>query len=929
MKKMIVFMLASLLYSGTGYSAFIPVSERSVLSDFVELEISFPSLPHVCQENDFLCGDVNEDGMVNVLDIISLVNHIMGGNPSPFDLEAADINADAGINILDIIALVNIIMQVQGIPCGCVAPVVYGGQTYTTVQIGDQCWFRENLNVGAMIFSDYPGRYQQTDNGIIEKYCYNNDPAQCELYAGLYEWPEAMQYVTTEGAQGICPVEWHIPTDNEWKVLEGTLDSQFPIGDPEWDYTGWRGQDAGGSLKEIGTINWTPPNSGANNESGFTGLPGGYRDGYGYYFMGLGNFGQFWSSSECSAGYTWSRELYYEYPTVHRLDYDKANGFSIRCLKGCWPEPTQAHAGPDQLNIAGTSTTLAGNTPIEGDGLWAIVSGTGATIVSPSNPTSQFQGVADQEYVLSWTVSTICGSSSDMVTISFASDGTFECGDMLMDVRDGQSYETVQIGYQCWMAQNLNIGTMVSGTIEQSNNGTMEKYCYNNDEGNCNTYGGLYSWDEAMQYSTTEGVQGICPADWHLPTDEQWSVLNDFLGGSTVAGGKMKSTGNTGNGTGLWYPPNTGATNESGFTGLPGGYREAISGTFKTLTQRGYFWSSTTYTAIPIYSWNYRLHYINAELYRSYAGKEDGRSVRCIYACEPLPSQAEAGPDQTIYGTSTTLAGNTPSTGTGAWTILSGTGGTITDPASPTSDFQGLACTTYALSWQICTSCGCTSDTVLISFAPVVSFTCGDILEDCRDGQSYATVQIGDQCWMAKNLNTGTMVVGTIEQSDNGTVEKNCYENESGNCDTYGGLYQWHEAMEYETAEGVRGICPYGWHIPTDGEWTVLTTYLGGNSVAGGKMKSTGTLEEATGLWYAPNTGATNESGFTGLPGGSRSSTGSLFLGIHADGSFWSSSRHYTDFVWFRRLIFNSAAIERSDSTFGDDGFSVRCIRDN
>ena len=123
---------------------------------------------------------------------------------------------------------------------------------------------------------------------------------------------------------------------------------------------------------------------------------------------------------------------------------------------------------------------------------------------------------------------------------------------------------------------------------------------------------------------------------------------------------------------------------------------------------------------------------------------------------------------------------------------------------------------------------------------------------------------------MAENLNIGTTISGATDMANNSIIEKYCNENNTANCDTYGGLYQWNEMMEYSTTPGVQGICPTGWHLPTDAEWTVLTSYLGGESIAGGKMKTTGTIEAGTGLWYAPNNGATNSSGFSALPGGYR-----------------------------------------------------------
>ena len=121
------------------------------------------------------------------------------------------------------------------IPCKGTPTVTYEGQVYNTIQIFNQCWLKVNLNVGTMI----PGTEEMTDNGIIEKYCYNNEPDSCTKYGGLYQWNEMMQYVTQQGTQGICPPDWHLPTDEEWKVLEGAVDSQYGIGDYTWDVNGF------------------------------------------------------------------------------------------------------------------------------------------------------------------------------------------------------------------------------------------------------------------------------------------------------------------------------------------------------------------------------------------------------------------------------------------------------------------------------------------------------------------------------------------------------------------------------------------------------------------------------------------------------------------------------------------------------------------
>lgn len=142
------------------------------------------------------------------------------------------------------------------IPCPGLDSLLYEGQWYHTIQVGGQCWLKENLNVGEMI----PGSQTQSNNGTIEKYCYVNSTAKCDDFGGLYCWQEMMQYSTGQGARGICPEGWHIPTDEEIKVLEGMVDSSYPIGHQVWNQTSWRGEDAGKNLKS--TYGWNSNGNG-------------------------------------------------------------------------------------------------------------------------------------------------------------------------------------------------------------------------------------------------------------------------------------------------------------------------------------------------------------------------------------------------------------------------------------------------------------------------------------------------------------------------------------------------------------------------------------------------------------------------------------------------------------------------------------------
>jgi uncharacterized protein (TIGR02145 family) len=179
----------------------------------------------------------------------------------------------------------------------------------------------ENLNVGTRI----DGVNNQTDNGTIEKYCYNDDVTNCDVYGGLYQWDEMMEYATNEVVQGICPNGWHLPTDNEWKTMEMTLG----MTQIEADDTGHRGTDQGLQMKS--TSGWNNNGNGTNT-SGFNVLPGGDRHRSGSFYN-LSYYGFIWSSSEYSGLSSWYRLLLFDNGQVGRGTSYKADGFSVRCLK--------------------------------------------------------------------------------------------------------------------------------------------------------------------------------------------------------------------------------------------------------------------------------------------------------------------------------------------------------------------------------------------------------------------------------------------------------------------------------------------------------------------------------------------------------------------------------------------------------------------
>jgi uncharacterized protein (TIGR02145 family) len=196
------------------------------------------------------------------------------------------------------------------------------------------------------------------------------------------------------------------------------------------------------------------------------------------------------------------------------------------------------------------------------------------------------------------------------------------------------------------------------------------------------------------------------------------------------------------------------------------------------------------------------------------------------------------------------------------------------------------------------------------------------------DGNIYDTVHIGNQVWMSENLKTSRYRNGgLIPNVTDGTVWSNSTtgawsynNNDVSNNAIYGKLYNWYTTLG-DT------LCPTGWGVPTDAEWTILTTYLGGESVAGGKMKSVGTA-----YWNTPNTGATNESGFSALPGGYRNNFGGSFSGsfsnIRIDAFFWSATENVSSHAWLRNLFNDYGDVDRNHDFNKSVGASVRCLRD-
>ena len=552
-------------------------------------------------------------------------------------------------------------------PSACpTATITYNSYTYKTVGIGNQCWMAENLrtrkyNDGTEIRFDNSGgsggSTSQTWAGTGLNYgaytIYANDSTattgNLAIYGYLYNWYAVAGIITdggTPATKNICPIGWHVPTDAEWTILTDTLGG---------------GNVAGRKMKSTGTTYWSTESTGTNNSSGFSALPGGYR------FAG-GSFGRirgyafFWSATENASDYAWNLFLYDNFATVRRSsDFNKPVGGSVRCLKNssCTANTAAAPSTTPSLvvNTALTDITIAttGATGIaqitEGlpNGVTATWSDDVITISGIPTASGTFEykilltgGCGDPVYATGTiTVTTATVSACPTTTITY----------------NGDDYKTVGIGNQCWMAENLrtrkyNDGTDIrfdnsggtGGSTSQTWVGNGINYgaytIYANDStanpSNLTSYGYLYNWYAAKGIITDGGqsIKNICPLNWHVPAYSDWNKLvksidsgADTTGAiqqSTTAGLKMKSTGTT-----YWNFESTGTNNSSGFSALPGGYRDSGNdGSFSDVRFNAYFWSATEESFYNAFSLS--LNFNTGIVYRLRNEKLSGISIRCL-----------------------------------------------------------------------------------------------------------------------------------------------------------------------------------------------------------------------------------------------------------------------------------------------------------
>jgi uncharacterized protein (TIGR02145 family) len=412
--------------------------------------------------------------------------------------------------------------------------------------------------------------------------------------------------------------------------------------------------------------------------------------------------------------------------------------------------------------------------------------------------------------------------------------------------------------------------------------------------------------------NTATGIQALWSngSGFNNTANGAWALMHNTNGNSNTAIGynalsaNISGYSNTANGAWALYSNNTGFHNTA--FGVSSLYTNE-DGTDNTAIGLDALFSNKTgknNTAIGISAGNSNTEGSNNVFLGSSAGYYETGSNKLFIDNQQRVNESDAREKALIYGVFDADPANQVLTINGNVNLNSNK---ITNVANPVND-KDAATKTYV-------------DNALKELGLIPNNYSG-LVSDI-DGNTYKTITIGTQTWMAENLRVGSYKDGTAIPlvTDNTawgnlTTPGYCWYNndEAIYKATYGALYNW-----YTVNTGT--LCPTGWHVPTDDEWTTLTAYLGGESTAGGKLKETGTAH-----WISPNTGATNETGFTALPGGYRYSTGTYFnIGIY--GTFWSSTGYSATDAWFRYMLYSNSIVKR-DSDNKDYGFSVRCLRD-
>ncbi len=769
----------------------------------------------------------------------------------------------------------------------------YDGNIYNTVLIGEQCWMRENLRATHYADGTSIPVGSTTSHNVGYRYVPNNDTNNVYTYGYLYNLKAALNAVLTStnnpsGVQGVCPTGWHVPSADEWMQLVDYVSEQDEyvcdgIAKSLADTIGWHTYSGPCTVgNDLST----------NNTTFFSALPAGAysRNGYTY---GFSEEAHFWSTTNPTSE-AYISTLVYNSSSVFIGEAVNIYGFSVRCIRD--------------------------------------VSGSAYAQACPDIPS-----VTDY---------------------------------------DGNIYNTVKIGNQCWMRENLRTEHYSDGTeIAMGNtysNSTPYRYNPDNDHSVVATYGYLYNWTAVIHPSTSSsvnrsGVQGICPEGWHVPSEAEWMQLFDFVSSQSenVCNSNTSYIAKSLAATRGWYTHdgtcsigNDRTTNNvTGFSALPAGFYAL--GNYFTFGDYVSYWSATENSNSKVFG--HSLIYYDAIVYNGDVDKDNAISVRCLLDEEQdpvVPTVITSAVYTQLSLTSAISGGIVTSTGGADVTARGVCWSTLPLPTladshsvdgggtgSFSSNITGLAAgTSYYVRAYATNSVGTAYGNQVIFTTPCSPQACPDVPSVTDyDNNIYNTVQIGNQCWMRENLRTTHYADGTSIPLGGST-----YSSDSAflyypygipdSVSTYGYLYNWtavmHNASSSSTnPSGVQGVCPNGWHVPSDAEWTQLANYVslyhicGSNSTHIAKsLASARGWETYSGICTVGNDQDSNNStDFSVLPAGSFRFYQNDF-GKYA--FLWSATYFGDGFAYYRSLRYNNATLDRDYLGWVFSGLSVRCLRD-
>ena len=804
--------------------------------------------------------------------------------------------------------------------CGTSKVADYDGNQYNTLKLGTQCWMKENLRT-----THYSDGTVISNVGDVTTSPVRLSPEQgadsVAKYGYLYNWLAVMKGSSSSdalpsGVQGICPVGWHVPSHSEWTLLKDYVQGVSEYGCGNSHYIGkalaattdWNTNVSSSNTNEC-KVGY---NISTNNATGFTALPAGFNNGGTHT---IPNTHAYFSSSTLNSGnevFNKVALLNYNDPDFVVSNTNKANAVSVRCLRDIAETADNGNQGGNQAPAPcdGVLTITQDGQTV---GTFSANSCDNQTI-NITTPTTDLSGLQSQIDSLQNLINGLQNAVNNI------DNANFTCGTSKMYDVDGNAYNTLQLGNQCWMKENLRTthysdGTVISaGTRGQSDATVAHYYLPNGDANKVTKFGLLYNMlaatnGAAISSAVPSGVQGACPEGWHLPSVAEWQQLFDFVGSQSqyLCGNDSRnitkalaSTTDWGNSSFACAIGNNQAINNAtGFSVLPAGEGVYYYQDYSNGSSYYYFTKSA-----DMFTANHGVVHFDRDSSVIKIGATGGTlaySVRCLR--DPQDDDANNGSYSDLQHQIDSLRN-----------VIDAMQNAINN----------------------------------------ANFICGTSKVSDYDGNQYNTVKIGTQCWTKENLRsehysdgTGITFRGNMNTA---STERCRYAPEQGidSVAKYGYLYNWLAVMNGSSSSdavpsGVQGICPVGWHVPSHSEWVLLKEYLQSVSEYGcGDSHYTGKALAAQTNWNTDMSAGTttinpcnvgydlstnNATGFTALPAGFFNG------GVHTvfnTEAYFSSATSYPQingYIWQARLNYANPQFDVS-YYYGTWGRSVRCVRD-